>query len=184
MKSWYGRRRWIYWGLALLIAADIAIYIGWLRGLAERIQVDPSTLANLESEVGQRTAEVERLRRVQAQAPTAAPKLDAFARERFWNGAVGYSRTVAELTETAKSAGVRVSGTQYNESQSKERPEMLELRLNASVEGSYANLLRFMQELERSPRFYLVQDLSVGSTRGGQVRVDMTVLTYFRKGAA
>ena len=184
MKRWHAHRRWVYWGLVLLIAADIAVYIGWLRGLAQRVQVDPATLESVESEVAQRSAEVARLRRVREQAPTAAPRLDAFARERFWSEAEGYSRTLAELTETAKSAGVRISGTQYRESQFKERPEMLQLQLNTSVEGSYANLLRFMEELERSPHFYLVQDLNVASQRGGEVKLEMTLVTYFRRGTA
>jgi Tfp pilus assembly protein PilO len=184
MKRWYERRRWIYWGLALLIAADLFFYLGWVRGVAQRIQVDPTMLVSLESEVAERAAEVERLRRVQTQAPTAAPKLDAFARERLWNEAVGYSRTVAELTEAAKNSGARVSATQYRESPLKERPEMLQLQLSTSVEGSYASLLRFMEELERSPHFYLVQDLNVASERGGEVKLEMTVVTYFRRGTA
>jgi len=184
MKRWYARRRWVYWGLVLLIAADVAVYVGWVRGLAQRTLVDPATLAALETEVGERAAEVARLHRVRQQAPTAAPKLDAFARERFWSQAEGYSRTLAELSETAKSAGVRVSGTQYRESQFKERPEMIQLQLGASIEGSYVNLLSFMEELERSPHFYLVQDLSVASQRGGEVKLEMTLVTYFRRGAA
>lgn len=184
MKRGYTYRRWVYWGLVLLIVADIAVYIGWLRGLAQRTLVDPATLASLESEVGQRAAEVERLRRVRQQAPTAAPRLDAFARERFWSEAEGYSRTLAELTDTAKSAGVRISGTQYRESQFKERPEMAQLQINTSVEGSYSNLLRFMEELERSQHFFLVQDLNVASQRGGDVKLEMTLVTYFRRGTA
>jgi Tfp pilus assembly protein PilO len=180
----YAHRRWIYWALALLIAADIAVYVGWVRGLAGRIQVDPATLASLESEVNERAAEVERLRRVQAQAPTAAPRLDAFARERFWSESVGHSRTLAELTETARDSGVRIGSLQYNQSSLKERPEMIQVQVNTQVEGSYSNLLAFMQALERSPRFYLVQDLNVGSTRGGAVQLDMTLVTYFRRGSA
>jgi len=184
MKRWYAHRRWIYWGLVLLIVADVVVYVGWGRGLAERIQVDQSALASLEGEVAQRAAEVERLRRVREQAPAAAPKLDAFARDRFWNQTEGYSRTLAELTEAAKSSGVRVSATQYRESLLKERPEMLRVQLSTSVEGGYASLLLFMEELERSPHFYLVQDLNVATERGGEVKLEMTLVTYFRRGTA
>ncbi|MGH9788218.1 MAG: GspMb/PilO family protein [Candidatus Acidiferrales bacterium] len=184
MKGWYMRRRWIYWGLVVLMAAEVAAYVGWVRGLAERIEVDPATLMSFESEVTQRAAEVQRLRRVREQAPTAAPKLDAFAAERFWDEKEGYSRTLAELTEAARSSGVRVSATQYRENQLKERPEMLGVQLTTSVEGSYANLLRFMEELERSPHFYLVRDLNVATQRGGEVKLEMSLVTYFRRGAA
>ena len=151
MKRWHAHRRWVYWGLVLLIAADIAVYVGWLRGLAQRVQVDPATLESVESEVAQRSAEVARLRRVREQAPTAAPRLDAFARERFWSEAEGYSRTLAELTETAKSAGVRISGTQYRESQFKERPEMLQLQINTSSTMSLFRSLTPPPAGSRSP---------------------------------
>lgn len=184
MTRWYAHRRWIYWGLALLIVADVFVYFGWVRDLAQRIQVDAAALASVETEVEQRGAEVARLRRVREQAPAAAPKLDAFARERFWDTSAGYSRTLAELTEAAKGSGARVSATQYRESKLKERPEMLQVQLSASVEGSYVNLLRFMEELERSPRFYLVRDLNVASERGGEVKLEMTLVTYFRRGPA
>lgn len=184
MVRWHERRRWIYWGLGLLIAANLVVYFGWVRGLAQRIQVDPTVLEQLEREVALRSAEVERLQRVREQAPHAAPRLDAFAHERLWSESVGFSRVAAELAEVASEAGVRIGRANYNTSQPKERPELVQVELSTSVAGNYSNLLSFMHGLERSERFYIIRDLNVGSSSGGRIRLDMSVVTYFRRGKA
>lgn len=184
MNRLYTWRRWLYWGLGALIVANAVLYVGWLRGLAQRIVVDPALIQQLEREVTERTAEVERLKRVQDAAPTAGPKLDAFARERLWGETVGYSRVLAELTETAEKASVRIGRVDYRANSLKERPEILRVDMGTSIAGSYPNLLRFLYGLEQSPRFYLIRELTVGETIGGQMRLNMTVVTYFRRGTA
>ncbi|HXE74153.1 MAG TPA: type 4a pilus biogenesis protein PilO [Candidatus Xenobia bacterium] len=184
MSRLYPWRRALYWGLGLVIVANVVVYVGWLRGLAQRIVVDPARVEQLEREVAERTAEVERLKKVRADAPTAAPRLDAFVRERFWGETVGSARLHAELAQTAEKTGVQIGKVNYKPSLLKERPELTELDIHTTVAGSYGDLLRFLEALESSPRFYLIRQLTVGEVRGGQMRLDMTLVTYFRRGTA
>ncbi len=184
MSRLYHRRQWLYWGLGALILANAVIYVGWLSGLAQRIVVDPAQIQSLEREVAERTAEVERLKRVREAAPTAAPRLDAFAKDRFWGETVGSARVAAELAETAGKASVRIGHADYKANQLKERPEMVQVDIRTNIAGGYSDLLRFLQALEESPRFYLIRELNVGEVRGSQMRLEMNVVTYFRRGAA
>ena len=184
MSRLYHRRQWLYWGLGALILANVIVYVGWLRGLAQRIVVDPAQIEQLEREVAERTAEVERLKKVREAAPTAAPKLDTFARDRFWAETVGYSRTLAELAETASKSSVSIGHADYKATTLKERPEMVQVDIRTNIAGGYPDLLRFLQALESSPRFYLIRELNVGESRAGQMKLEMSVVTYFRRGTA
>ena len=184
MSRLYHWRQGLYWGLGLLVVANLVAYVGWLRGLAQRIVVDPAQIEQLEGEVAERTAEVERLKRVREAAPTAAPKLDAFVRERFWGETVGSARVAAELAETAGKASVQIGRAEYKTGALKERPEMVQVDIRTTIAGSYSDLLRFLEALEGSPRFYLIRELTVGETRAGQMRLEMNLVTYFRRGAA
>jgi len=184
MSRLYRWRQWLYWGLGALILANVVIYVGWLRGLAQRIVVDPTQIEQLERDVAERTAEVERLKRVREAAPTAAPKLDAFAKDRFWAEAVGSARVAGELAETAGKANVRIGHADYKANTLKERPEMVQVDIRTNIAGGYPDLLRFLQALEDSPRFYLIRELNLGEVRGGQMRLEMNIVTYLRRGAA
>lgn len=184
MSRLYHRRQWLYWGLGALILANVLVYVGWLRGLAQRIVVDPAQIEQLEREVVERTAEVERLKRVREAAPTAAPKLDTFARERFWGEAVGSARVAAELAETASKASVRIGHADYKANALKERPEMVQVDIRTTIAGGYPDLLRFLQALENTPRFYLIRELNLAESHGGKMQLEMSVVTYFRRGTA
>jgi len=180
----YHHRQWLYWGLGALILANVIVYVGWLRGLAQRIVVDPAQIEQLEREVTERTAEVARLKRVREAAPTAAPNLDTFARDRFWGEAVGSARVAAELAETAGKAKVSIGHADYKSNSLKERPEMVQVDIRTSIAGGYPDLLRFLQALESSPRFYLIRELTAGDSHGGQMKLELNMVTYFRRGTA
>ncbi|MBI2956181.1 MAG: hypothetical protein HYY26_02590 [Acidobacteria bacterium] len=180
MNRWYAHRRWIYLGLAALLAVDAAVYWGWVSRPVGETQPDPAALAALEEEVAGLGAEVARLRRVVEQAPRMGPQLEGFVRERLWVEQAGFSGAAAELEETAREAGVRVGRATYETLEEKEQPDVRRVEIATSIEGNYPNLLRYLEALERSPHFYLISELRVSSSEERQVRLEMKLATYFR----
>ena len=72
-----------------------------------------------------------------------------------------YSATVGELTESSKTAGM--DKAQFNISLNaipgSEDLDMMSITL--SVEGKYAQLVKFVNLLDRSPRFLIIESLTV-----------------------
>lgn len=182
MNRLYARRHWIYGLLATLLVLDAGVYFGWIRSSAMLGGIEPGQVAQLEELVAKQAAEVARLRRVRSQAPQLAPQLERFVTERFLPVRTGFSQVAEELEEAASPAGVRLGRVSYETEREREDPALERIAITSSVEGRYANLLRYLEELERSPHFYLIDELSVVGTQSGEVRLEMRLATYFRRG--
>lgn len=182
MNRWYGRRRWIYSGLAALLLLDAVIYLGWIHRPDVLPLESPAPLASLEREVSEQAAEVARLQQVREQAPQLGPRLEKFVKQRFWTERAGFSRVAGELDEAASEAGVRLTQVSYKSQAEGAQPELVRVEIGTGVEGGYANLLRYLDALERSPRIYVIDELSVTGAQGGLVRLEMRLTTFFQRG--
>ena len=184
MNRWYARRHRIAIGLLALLALDAAVYFGWVRRPAAEPELDPVRLERLTQEVSQLSAEVARLERVREQAPRFRPQLEKLAAERFLAERTGSSRVAAELEAAAQEAGVVLGRVSYESAPERVEPGLVRVDITTSVEGEYADLLRYLDELERSPHLYLLNELNVDGSQRGQVRLQMRLVTYFRRGGA
>jgi type IV pilus assembly protein PilO len=99
----------------------------------------------------------------------------------------GTSSISAELDEVAKKAGLQIVTLT---SRPKEIPNrgMTELTLEATVSGDYGSVVRFVNGLQRSQRFVVVDGLTLGTDAQGQaatgpIRVGLHIRTYLREGA-
>jgi len=86
-----------------------------------------------------------------------------------------------ELFEAARAAGVQLSRSAYDETVEKERPDLLRVDVSSNVEGSYANLVKYLRLLERSPQLFLLTDLSLVGLDGSQVSLVINMAIYFRR---
>ena len=99
----------------------------------------------------------------------------------------GTSSITSELDEVAKKAGVQVvtlTGRQ------KEIPNrgMIEWTIEATINGDYGGVARFVNGLQRSQRFYILDGLVLGTdaqsqAATGAIRVGVHVRTFLREGA-
>ena len=182
MTRWYARRWWIYLGLLALLGVDAGVYWGGVRRAGAQAGADPAYVARLSQEAAERAAEVARLGRLREQAPHLRPQLDKFVGERFLPERTGFSRVAAELDDAAQQAEVALGRVAYDTSPDKAQPDLVRVEIATSVEGDYPALLDFLEALESSPHLYLLNDLNLGGTQGGQVRLEMRLATYFRRG--
>jgi len=99
----------------------------------------------------------------------------------------GTSSIEAELDGVAKKAGLQI---ETHTQRQKEIPSrgMVEVTIDATVNGSYAGVVRFVNGLQRSQRFYVVDGLALATdaqaqAAAGTIRVGLHVRTFFREGA-
>jgi Tfp pilus assembly protein PilO len=97
------------------------------------------------------------------------------------------SSITAELDEVAKKSGLQQVTLTYRQKDIPNRG-MSEMTIEATVTGNYGSVVRFVNGLQRSQRFYVVDGLALAADAqaqgaAGTIRVGFHVRTYFREGA-
>jgi type IV pilus assembly protein PilO len=99
----------------------------------------------------------------------------------------GSSSVTGELDEVAKKAGLQIVAQTYRQKEIPNRG-MSEVTIEATVNGDYRSVVRFLNGLQRSERFYVVDGLQLATDAqaqagNGPIRVGVHIRTYFREGA-
>jgi type IV pilus assembly protein PilO len=99
----------------------------------------------------------------------------------------GSSSMSDELDEIAKKSGLQIVTRAYKQKEIPNRG-MVEVTIAATVSGDYGSVVRFVNGLQRSKSFYVVDGLALTSdTRNqaatGAISVGLRVRTYFRDAA-
>lgn len=181
MIGLYERRHFVYALLSLLLVGDLLFYFLWIRNPGTAPEVSPAQIAALEKEVASLEKEVGRLRAVQSQVPQLRGRLDEFAGEHFIPSSSGFSAIASDLQTFSSAAGIDLKRVSYSSDKKQKRTDVEQIEVSTTIEGPYANLLRYLQQIEQAPHFYFVKDLEVSSTRSQAVRVDLRLTTYLNR---
>jgi len=89
-----------------------------------------------------------------------------------------YSSVASELGKIAGDTGVRLSGVKYEE---KDAPieGLRKLNMELSIAGDYLQEVKFINALERSKMFFLIDGIALGEQQGN-VRLQLKLETYMR----
>jgi type IV pilus assembly protein PilO len=173
-------RRAILLGVALLVAADIALAAyGWNLASGPRSEQDLTVLTRNRDLL---RADVKRAQDIRLKIPAIQKDCDQFEQSLFPE-TTGYSSVLSELGSIATKSGLELENNNFHQNEVKGRG-LTEVDVEATVTGSYAGVVRFLNALQRSSNVYAVESLSAKSdaqpgSRGG-VHVTMRIKTYFR----
>jgi len=164
-------------GLVLVLDLALAAYLWHASSLQPqqlRLQRDGLAL-----QAKKLRADVARGEKIRAALPQAGKDCDAFYQQSFLDSATGYSRIEADLDEIASKAGVRISGYTFKEKAVKDRG-VNEIDITTGLDADYPAIIQFINGLERSKNFYLLDSLKLTSATTGGLRLDLDLHTFFR----
>lgn len=165
--------------VALLLALDV-ILIGVIWRAARTAPEDQKTERDrLRAEVNLLKADVERGNTIKAHLADVDSRSAQFYKDQFSNASTGYSELIIDLGTIAAHSGVKTSLVSFHQNELKGRG-VTEVRITAGVEGDYQGLIQFINGLERSKNFYLLDDLSLASASTGAIRLNLALRAYFR----
>ena len=173
-------KRGIILGVALLVAADIALAVyGWNLASAPQSQQDLMVLTRNRDLL---RADVKRAQDIRQKIPAIQKDCDQFEQSLFPES-TGYSSVSAELGSIASKSGLQLESKGFRQNDVKGRA-LTEVDIEATVSGSYSGVVRFLNGLQRSNNVYAVESLDAKSENQqgarGSVRVTMHIKTYFR----
>lgn len=160
--------------IAALVLVDAVAVAMLLTPLAGMREVRQQEMRELWQELKAR--EFAPWRGLDKKIPVAKEEIDTFYQERFPSEESAVS---ADLAKVASETGVRVSGVKYSV---KDAPigGLQRIEIQANFSGDYLQLVRFINALERSRLFFLVDGVELGSEQNGVVGLQIKAETYLR----
>ena len=145
--------------LGLLLVANLtaaaAVFKPW-AGSEEELQ---RQRAQLRLDLQQRRATADRLRNVVQTVEKTRAQGDQFFDEYFLDRQTAYSTVLGELNSLADKAGMKRGDDVYTYDPVEGSSTLSMMTISANYLGTYADLIEFVNAIDRSPRFLTIERL-------------------------
>lgn len=179
MKQTFEHRNAIIrWSVAALLVADLMLIgVNWKLNRSPHVQAgDLRRLDMLEKSYRADNVRLERFRR---ELPSDEHEWDDFFNSHFHPAGAGYSALSEDLGGLAHSSGLRSDTITFRQHNPDARG-LMQVDISTAVEGDYDSLIQFLDRLEHSDNFYVLDGLSLASGTPGKLRLNLQLRTYFR----
>jgi type IV pilus assembly protein PilO len=173
----------VRWRIALGVLLLATIGAGWIvmyppGGSADELQ---RQLAALQSQTAGRRALLASTRQHVAAVEQGRAEGDRFLNEYFLARRTAYSTLLSELVDAADRAKIKPKEHAYATEPIEGSDSLSMMSISANYEGTYANLMRFVHELDRSPRLLIIEALNAAPEQsGGTLNISMKIDTFVR----
>ncbi len=171
--------------LGLLLAADIGLAIySW--ELASSPQTPQRAFDAQTTKLGLLNNDIISAQYIKDNMPATRKDCEKFEQS-LPAASTSSSSIAAELDQVAKKSGLEIVALAFHQKEIPNRG-MAEETIDATVNGDYGSVVRFLNGLQRSQSFYVVDGLALATdeqTKGatGPIRVGIHLRTYLRERA-
>jgi type IV pilus assembly protein PilO len=166
--------------IGALLAANLAAAIIAFKpfgGSAEDLRRDEAALSQQLTSLRDRVAKGKLL---VSKMQNARKDTDQFLTKYVTDEHFGASTLYLELDRIATEAGVKPLPVTYNEQDIEGSDGMKMVSVTEGCEGTYANLAKFINLLDKSPRFLIIENLTTNAPQqnGGALNVQIKIDTF------
>lgn len=165
--------------LGVLLLADVALAAFVWNGSRQGPDTLRQERSRLALEAKLLRADLRRGEAIRASLPQVGVDCDAFYRQSFLDSKTGYSEIESDLSSIAQKSNVRTPSVSFDQKPVKDRG-VSEVSIRTTVDADYPSIVRFINGLERSKNFYLVDGLRLASASTGTIQLQIEMHTYFR----
>ncbi len=168
-------------GLGVLAAFDLLFWAFAVRPTAQREADQRTRVQILERQIEEKSAAVEQLREAARRVGSARGEGDKLTAELTFERRTTFSNLMRELGEDASQAQVEVREVSFNSDEIAGNADYGMVSINANFRGQYANLVRFLNMLDRSERFLIIERLGAFPREDtGDLQITMRIDTFMR----
>lgn len=182
-----GPRRNLRLVLGGLLLFDALFYLFGIGPLSESDRERAQLAVTLRRQVKERTAAVEKLDAIVKKVETARTQGDQMLGDITLPRRTAYSTIVSELDQAAKQAGVGLRDRAFDVEPIEGSDTLSMMSINVGLEATYDNLVKFLNQLDRSPRFLVIDSLGAAPQQAGpnqtssQLAVSLKLDTFVRE---
>ncbi len=167
-------------GLGAVALAELLFWFVAVRPLSDRELEQQALLTTLALQVEQRQESLERLRAAGERVDGARDNGDLLLAELTFDRRTTFSELLTELGRAAKEAGVEVRETSYNSDTIDGNEQYGMVSINANFRGQYEDLVKFLNLLDRSRKFLIIERLGAAPREEGGLQITMRVDAFVR----
>jgi Tfp pilus assembly protein PilO len=139
-------------------------------------------LASLQSQATSQRAQLVRTRQHVAAVEKGREEGDQFLGNYFLARRTAYSTLLSELVSAADQSKIKPKEHAYSTEPIEGSDALSMMTITANYEGSYANLMRFIHEIDSSPRLLIIEGLNAAPQQGsGILNISMKIDTFVRE---
>ena len=166
---------WHYAGFAVLLVVVIGLSVRLGLDWAATNGRSTDALAGKMMELKALDLATAPMRGLDQRMAESRSNMEAFYSKRI---PANYSSIAMRIGELEVRSGVRLSRVQYT--QGKAGSYLTEISLDAGISGSYPEIMRFVNSLERDQTFFVIRAMSLTGQQGGLVNLRLRVSTWLR----
>ena len=172
------KKRLLQWVIGTVIVLDIALVVVNFR-LAAEPHAPRTELSLLRRQHALLAADVARAEEIRKNMPGTDAQCDAFFNQNLRPASAAYSSLVSDLGAVARGAGLNTESITFRQ-HTADRRGVVEVEISAVVNGDYSSVVRFINGLDHSDSFYVLDGLALAASTGGQLKLNLQLRTYFR----
>lgn len=167
----------------LLLANVVAAYFVF-RPLGGSVEELDQRAISLQGQISSRRAALTRIQGLADKVARAKSEGDRFLTEHFLDRRTAYSTLVMEMEAAAKAAGVKSRDHAYNYEPVEGSDTIGLLTVNGNYEGTYADLIQFVNHMDRSKRMFIMETLQAQPQQGSTtLLIALKMITFVKEDA-
>jgi Tfp pilus assembly protein PilO len=166
---------WHYLGFAILLAVVIGLAVRLGLDWAATNDRSADALAGKQVELKAMDLATAPMRGLDERIAESRSKMQEFYSTRV---PANYSSIALRIGQLEVRSGIRLSRVQYT--QGKPGSYLTEITMEASISGTYPEIMRFVNSLERDQTFFVIRGMSLTGQQSGLVNLRLRVSTWLR----
>lgn len=170
--------------LGVLLAADLVAGYFVLRPPGGSPHELSTQFDDLRTQLRQRRMSLERTRLLASKIEAGRGQGENFSLKYFLPRRVAYSAIVAELNDAAAKAKVRPKESSFGTEPVEGSDTLSMMQISANFEGAYPDLIQFVNLLDKSNRFLIIEGLGATPQQGSSLlNVTLKLDTFVTEGS-
>jgi|SRR5579863_740743 len=163
--------------LAANLVAAVFAFHPW-GGSAEDLALQ---MLDKQRDLAQQRQHLERTHSLVAKIEQAKVEGDKFLDECTIKRRTAFSTLIDEVNRMAVDSGIKPRDDSFNQEPVPGSDTLIQLTISKNFEGSYANLTKFVNMLDRSPRFLIIESMQATPQASGVLGVNIHLDTFIRE---
>jgi type IV pilus assembly protein PilO len=169
-------------GLAALGLANIAAFFLFVRPIGGSARDLDEELRRLQSSYRAEQQQVNRAKAIAAKLTTARTEQEKFMNSHFMDRRTASSTILTELGGAVKNAGLTLREHSFVIEPVEGTDRLGMMTISANYEGSYGDLIRFVNLMDHSPRFLIIDTIQAApQQQTGKLAVRFRMNTFVRE---
>jgi Tfp pilus assembly protein PilO len=175
------RRMVVRAGLGVLLAANLVLAVFLFHPLGGSVEDLTEEMRSKQRELALALLNVERTRGLEVKVQQAKVEGDKFLNECTMNRRSAFSTVLAEADKMAVESGMKPKDSSLALDPVEGSDTITQLTISANYEGSYASLTKFVNLLDKSSRFLIIESLQAAPQANGSLSVTLKLDTFIRE---